>query len=187
MTSTISENISLEDNKIRLTADYAGSDLLEYIEKFCNNNQINYKYVGEAITIYPADYNNLNDKRIDLSTAYVQLIAWQEVTSYECGSDDFIIDSMYWIDIDEEIHCFKDLDTLLLKIRDTKQVSSAYYTEAELFDIKLAREQTRIAHKRKELKKVSKFQSKLEKYGMTEKKFLKLQELYIEQKNISVA
>jgi len=187
MTNTISENISLRNNTIALTSSYAGRDLLQYIENFCDKNGISHKFVGESITVYPADYNQLNSKRFDLSDAYVELIAWSDTTTFEDDDEEYNVDDMYWVNVEDDINSFKDLDAVLLKIHNTKQVASAYYTEAEIFDQKLVREQNRIAYERKELKKVSKFQKKLEKYGMSEKQFLKLQELYEIQKNVSVS
>ena len=180
--TTQPKNIKLENNSIINTTDESGQDFLDYIVEFCKNNDISFKFVGETLTVYPSDYNSLNSERFDLRNAYVSLIGWEEDIDYD--NEETEIKNIYWIEVEENINSCDDLEKLLLKIRDTKQVSSAYYTDQEIFDRKLKAEQNRIKYKREEEKKVKKFQKKLKKYGMTENDFFKLQEIYEDQKYI---
>jgi len=175
----IRENIGFRKYSIELSSYVSvNRNLLGYIEDFCKDNNIIFKYVGQSIVVYPADYNDLNPTRFDLSNAYVTLIAWNESNDYDDIYDEYPITDLYWVDIEDEINSLEDLENILLTIRDTKQVPEAYYTEEEVLSMKKDAVELKKNRFKQKMEKKNIFLKKCQKFKITEEDFLDLLDAY---------
>ena len=176
MTTLPLPTIDLSNNNIKAYDTENYRYFLAYIEDFCTTNNINFKFVGESITIYPADYSLLNPDRINLSEVYIRLLAWNEKINWD-------IDSMYWIDVEEEINSLDDLEKFLFKVHNTTQVAEAYTTEIEKQETLDKRAKELAKYEKKEEKRKNKFSKKCKKLGVSENDFMTLLEAYKDSHN----
>ena len=178
------ENIKFKNGSIDISLDTTTNrNFLAYIEDFCNENKIHYKYVGEGITIYPEDFSKLNKSRIDTSNVFVSLLAWNEESNYDEDEECYPITNIYWVDVEKDINSFKDFETLLLEIHNTKQVKEAYYTQDEIDEIESERELQKQKNIKREDKRKNKFSKKCKKLNVSEEDFMILLEAYKESNN----
>jgi len=165
-------NVKLSENTIILSDDDVyNRDFIRYIEDFCFKHGIDTKIVGESLVVYPSDFDDINPTRFNISEAYVSLLAWEELSNCGYNDDETNIIDLYWIDVEVEISSYEQLESFLLKVRDTKLHPEVYYTQEEITERNLKRDEAKRISSISPAQHKINFLTKLESLGITENEF----------------
>jgi hypothetical protein len=159
--------------------------IITLIQKFLNNNNIDHKYVGEYLIIYPKDFLKINLQKNSNKISYVTFLK----TIIE---DDYLNEQSEVIDIefdpyevfDFNFKTIQDIESKLLEIHN-KDNSKLYFTENELI-IKEGKRIERIENLKKREKLQNEFNLELKKLRISEEEFFSIMEKYINFTSIKI-